>query len=318
YSSDKKDRPPCKRPGCGRCMKLLQHVCIADTYNRRNTPIRTLRTRWRRKKSRLSRSTRQSSRPCRPRLLPSGCCLKLQNIIILQNKVDLIKEAQALGHQKSITAFVKGAFALDELRAPPISAQLNYNIDAVIEYIMKWIPIPVWDFMSSPRLIVIRSFDVNKSGTEVNERMGSVTRGSILAGVLALEMCIEICLGIVTKVQQGCKRCRPIFSRIITLLVENNQLQFVVPSGLVGVGMLIDPMLCRADRLVGQVLGSVSKLSQIYTELEISLFLLQRLLDVKTEDKKTMKVTKLVKNELLLINIGSMSTGGCVLSMKVN
>ncbi|KAH8102782.1 hypothetical protein DFH11DRAFT_355572 [Phellopilus nigrolimitatus] len=75
------------------------------------TMSRTLRTRWRRKKSRLSRSTRQSSRPCRPRLLPSGCCLKLQNIIILQNKVDLIKEAQALGHQKSITAFVKGAFA---------------------------------------------------------------------------------------------------------------------------------------------------------------------------------------------------------------
>jgi len=35
--------------------------------------------------------------------------MKLENIIILQNKVDLIKEAQALEHQKSITAFVKGA-----------------------------------------------------------------------------------------------------------------------------------------------------------------------------------------------------------------
>lgn len=34
--------------------------------------------------------------------------MKLQNIIILQNKVDLIKEAQALEHQKSIAAFVKG------------------------------------------------------------------------------------------------------------------------------------------------------------------------------------------------------------------
>lgn len=34
--------------------------------------------------------------------------MKLDNIIILQNKVDLIKEAQALEHQKSITAFVKG------------------------------------------------------------------------------------------------------------------------------------------------------------------------------------------------------------------
>jgi translation initiation factor 2 gamma subunit (eIF-2gamma) len=36
--------------------------------------------------------------------------MKLQNIIILQNKVDLIKEAQALEHQRSISAFVKGIF----------------------------------------------------------------------------------------------------------------------------------------------------------------------------------------------------------------
>lgn len=34
--------------------------------------------------------------------------MKLENIIILQNKVDLIKEGQALEHQNSITAFVKG------------------------------------------------------------------------------------------------------------------------------------------------------------------------------------------------------------------
>jgi hypothetical protein len=35
--------------------------------------------------------------------------MKLEHLIILQNKVDLIKEAQALEHQKSISAFVKGA-----------------------------------------------------------------------------------------------------------------------------------------------------------------------------------------------------------------
>lgn len=53
-------------------------------------------------------------------------------------------------------------------------------------------------------------------------------------------------------------------------------------------------------------------------ELEISLFLLRRLLGVKTEDKKQTKVTKLTKNELLLINIGSTSTGGRVLSVKAD
>ncbi|KAH8119387.1 translation initiation factor eIF2 gamma subunit [Phellopilus nigrolimitatus] len=217
--------------------------------------------------------------------------MKLQNITILQNKVGLVKEAQALEHQKSIASFVKGTVAEAPLIVP-ISAQLKYNIDVVNEYVMKRIPIPVWDFMSSPWLVVIHSFDVNKFGTEVNERMGGVTHGSILAGVLALEMRIEIYLGIVTKDQQGCKRYRPIFSCIITLLAENNQLQFAVPSGL-GVGTLIDLMLCRADRLVGQVLSAVSKLSQIYTELETSLFLLQRLLDIKTEDKRTSRASRI-------------------------
>ena len=35
--------------------------------------------------------------------------MKLEHLILLQNKVDLIKEGQALEHQKSITVFVKGA-----------------------------------------------------------------------------------------------------------------------------------------------------------------------------------------------------------------
>ena len=37
--------------------------------------------------------------------------MKLQHIIILQNKVDLIKESQAVDQQKSIAAFVKGVLA---------------------------------------------------------------------------------------------------------------------------------------------------------------------------------------------------------------
>lgn len=45
---------------------------------------------------------------------------------------------------------------------------------------------------------------------------------------------------------------------------------------------------------------------------------MRRLLGVKTEDKKQTKVSKLVKNELLLINIGSTSTGGRVLSVKAD
>lgn len=147
----------------------------------------------------------------------------------------------------------------------PISAQLKYNIDAVNEYIVKRIPIPVRDFTSDPRLIVIRSFDVNKPGAEVDELKGGVAGGSILTGVLRLGQEVEIRPGIVTKDSAGRNRCKPIFSRIISLHAENNHLAFAVPGGLIGVGTRIDPTLCRADRLVGQVLGAVGKLPKVFT-----------------------------------------------------
>ena len=66
----------------------------------------------------------------------------------------------------------------------PISAQLKYNIEVICEYLSKKIPIPVRDFTSKPRLIVIRSFDVNKPGSEVDDLKGGVAGGSILRGVL--------------------------------------------------------------------------------------------------------------------------------------
>ena len=60
---------------------------------------------------------------------------------------------------------------------------------------------------------------------------------------------------------------------------------------LIGVGTQIDPTLCRSDRMVGQVLGSIGSLPEIVTEMEISYYLMRRLLGVKTEgDKKGAKV----------------------------
>jgi len=70
----------------------------------------------------------------------------------------------------------------DRRRRPvvPISAQLKYNIDVVCEYIVKRIPVPVRDFVSPPNMIIIRSFDVNKPGSEVDDIKGGVAGGSIL------------------------------------------------------------------------------------------------------------------------------------------
>ncbi|EOD05490.1 hypothetical protein EMIHUDRAFT_62317 [Emiliania huxleyi CCMP1516] len=122
---------------------------------------------------------------------------------------------------------------------------------------------------------------------------------------------IEIRPGIISRASGGV-RCyavpaaRYFFSRTRCLLLLGNDLQYAVPGGLIGVGTLIDPTLTRADRLVGQVRGS-GNLGQS----RVSYYLLRRLLGVKTADgEKQGKVQKLAKGEILMLNIGSTSTGG--------
>jgi len=146
-----------------------------------------------------------------------------------------------------------------------------------------------------------------------------VAGGSILKGVLKVGQELEVRPGIVSKDSEGKLMCKPIFSKIVSLFAEHNDLQYAAPGGLIGVGTKIDPTLCRADRMVGQVLGAVGALPAIFTELEISYFLLRRLLGVRTEgDKKAAKVQKLSKNEVLMVNIGSLSTGGRVSAVKAD
>lgn len=109
--------------------------------------------------------------------------MKLQHIIILQNKIDLVKESMAEEQYEAIKKFVAGTVA-DGAPIIPISGQLKYNVDAVCEYIEKTIPVPLREFTAQPRMIVIRSFDVNKPGAEIEELKGGVAGGSILCGVL--------------------------------------------------------------------------------------------------------------------------------------
>lgn len=217
--------------------------------------------------------------------------MQLKNIIILQNKIDLVKEEAAKLQHAQIKDFVAGTVA-DNAPIIPISAQLKYNIDRVAKAIVNHIPVPVRDFISPPRMIVIRSFDVNKPGEDARTLKGGVAGGSILQGVLRIGDEVEIRPGIINRDADGRVRCTPIFSKVVTLKAESNHLQYAVPGGLIGVGLQVDPTLTRADRLVGQVLGHKGQLPDIFVEIEASFYLLKRLLGVKTtEGEKAAKVS---------------------------
>ena len=178
--------------------------------------------------------------------------MKLQNIIIIQNKIDIVlKEGAVPNQHEEIKRFVSGTYAE---RAPiiPISAQLKYNIDVLCECLCR-IPIPVRDFTSAPRLVIIRSFDVNKPGDSIDILKGGVAGGTILKGIIRVGDPVEIRPGRVTKDATGTTKCAPILSTVVSLFAEKNDLLYAVPGGLIGVGLKVDPTLTRSDRLVGQV-----------------------------------------------------------------
>ncbi|UYV67338.1 eif2s3 [Cordylochernes scorpioides] len=317
--SSKEDDFPCDRPNCSGRYRLLRHLSFVDCPGHDILMATMLngaavmdaalllivRIWW------FQLEMSRAPQPQTSEHLAAIEIMKLSNILILQNKIDLVKEAQAKEQHQQILKFVQGTVA-DNAPVIPISAQLKYNIDVVCECLATRVPVPSRDFTSSPRLIVLRSFDVNKPGCEVADLCGGV-------GVLRMGQEVELRPGIVAKDEAGKLTCRPIFSQIISLYAEQNDLQYAVPGGLIGVGTKIDPTLTRADRMVGQVLGAVGTLPDIYVEIEISYFLLRRLLGVKTEgDKKGAKVQKLTKNEVLMVNIGTLSTGGRVIAVKAD
>jgi len=234
----------------------------------------------------------------------------LKSMIVLQNKVDLVKDTECCVQYEKIRDFMKDT-KNPESPIIPVSAQLGYNMDVLCEYIVTKIPQPVRDLTSPPRMFIIRAFDVNKSGEKVDNLKGGVCGGSIVRGMFKVGDEIEIRPGIKME-----NKYMPIFSKIVSLFSEDNSLEYAIPGGLIGVGLQTDPIMTKGDNLVGQVMGHRGTLPCIFSEIEINFFLMRKVVGQENGDKKENKIKKLVEGEVLMININSMSTAGKVLKLK--
>ncbi len=232
----------------------------------------------------------------------------VRNIVIVQNKIDLVDKDRVLENYKEIKEFIKGTIA-EGSPIIPVSAQHGANIDVLIQEILRRIPTPKRDPKKPARMYVARSFDVNKPGTLPEELKGGVLGGSLIQGTLKVGDEIEIKPGIKSDGEYV-----PLRTEITSLVHGGKKVKKVTPGGLVGIGTKLDPSYTKSDGLSGSLVGIPGTLPPTLYEFLFEVHLLQRVVGTKEE----LEVEKIKTGEPLMLNVGTATTVGVVKSAREN
>ncbi|MEK6854354.1 MAG: translation initiation factor IF-2 subunit gamma [Nanoarchaeota archaeon] len=234
----------------------------------------------------------------------------IKNIVIVQNKVDLVGEEEAVENYKQIKEFVKGT-PYEAAPVVPISAQRRVNIDVLIGAIQESIPTPARKKEAEPLMLVARSFDINRPGTLPEKIQGGVLGGAVRQGVFAVGKDIEIRPG--RRVEKtGKSSWIPIQTKIVGLVTGGSSVREISPGGSVGIMTSLDPGVVKADALSGTVVGLPGKLPPVWHEFKAGIHLLERVVGAKDE----LVVEPLRQGETLMLNVNSSATVGVVAELK--
>jgi translation initiation factor 2 subunit 3 len=236
----------------------------------------------------------------------------LKKIMIVQNKIDIVKREDAIRNYNDILKFVEGSVA-EEAPIIPVSAQHNVNTDLVIQAMEEYIPTPERDPSRPPRMHIIRSFDVNKPGTSIEKLSGGVVGGSIIQGSFNVDEEVEIRPGLPIR-EKNRLRMHELFTEITSLHAGNSSVKKARPGGLVGVGTTLDPSLTKSDGLVGSLIGKPGTLPPVLTDLNLNI----SLFDTVIGSREMEKVKSIIKGERLLLNNGTAKTMGMVTKVSKN
>lgn len=230
----------------------------------------------------------------------------IKNIIIVQNKVDVVTKEEALENYKQIKAFLKGTFA-EKAPIIPISAQQGVNINMLVKTIEENFATPKRDLSKDPIMFVARSFDVNKPGQQISKLIGGVLGGSLKQGRIKVKDKIEIRPG--RKIErEGKVQWVPIISEVTCIMTGADKIDEAIPGGSIALATRLDPSLVKADALGGNIVGHAGKMPPVWTELELEPTLLERV--VGTE--KELQVEPIKKGEPLMLNVNASVTTGVV------
>lgn len=252
-----------------------------------------------------------ASQPCpRPQTREHFMALTvsgIRNIVVVQNKIDIVTKDRARESYREIREFLAGTWA-EKAPVIPVSALHKVNVDAVIWAMEEFIPTPKRDPSKNPIMLVARSFDVNKPGTPVDRVKGGVLGGMIIQGKFEVGDEIEIRPGIKIEEKRRAVRYEPVVTEIVSLRSGVQDLDVAYPGGLIGVGTKLDPSLTKSDNMMGNVVGLPGSMPPVLNEISIEYSLMERVVGLEKE----VKVEPLRRGELLMFNVGTAVTIGVV------
>jgi translation initiation factor 2 subunit 3 len=230
----------------------------------------------------------------------------IKNIVIVQNKIDLISDSNAIKNYEQINKFIKGTIA-EGSPIIPVSAHQDINIDVLIKALQVRIPTPKRDINKPPLMYVARSFDINKPGSKPSELKGGVIGGSLIQGFFKKGEEIEIAPGRRIEIE-GKKTIELITTQIGSLITGGKSVSEARPGGLIAIGTKLDPARTKSDSFAGKVVGRVGLVPPTMDSFNLSIYLLKRV--VGTIDEKNVEPIK--TNEPLMLTIGTATTVGIV------
>ncbi len=231
----------------------------------------------------------------------------IKKVILVQNKVDLTTEEEALQNYKEIKEFLANTDFKD-VPIVPISARANVNVDALLEVIQEHISTPPRDLNKDPLMLVARSFDVNKPGVKTEKLIGGVLGGTVKQGKFKQGEEIEILPGYMVE-EKNKKIWKPLRAKIAQIFSGGAPVEEISPGGSMALSTTLDPSIVKSDSLTGSLVGIPGKLPPLHYQVNLETHFLERVVGTKEETE----VKPLAKGEVLMLNVNSAATVGIVL-----
>lgn len=229
---------------------------------------------------------------------------KISNVIVIQNKVDLVSLEQAKKNYLDIKALLKGKY--DDAIIIPVSAQQGVNLNFIYESLAE-VNIPNRDENGLPIFLVARSFDINKPGTTPEQLNGAVLGGTLRKGTLKVGDEIELKPGRLVK-ELNQYHYEPVITKVKKLFRGSKELQTITPGGSMSIETELDMSLAKADMLAGNVVSLKGKLPAAVSTLKISYSLFPEVFGtgVKTS------VEPIKMSEMLFLSVNTSMVVGVV------